>query len=109
MMSDDPTARIVAALDRFGADLGDLREHLDQPRAVMLGRLDRLRTAYSTLQHDIAFTLADRNRLLIAAQSAMDEAHELAIQVATMQKQINLLTARVDKIDRRGNGLAKQG
>jgi vacuolar-type H+-ATPase subunit D/Vma8 len=39
----------------------------------------------------------------------MDEAHELAIQVATMQKQINLLTARVDKIDRRGNGLAKQG
>ena len=108
-MSDNPTARIVAALDRFGADLGELREHLDQPHADVLRRLDRLRTAYSTLQRDIAFTLADRNRLLIAAQNVMDEAHALAIQIAAMQKQISVLKARVDKIDRRGDGHAEQG
>ena len=108
-MSDNPTARIVAALDRFGADLGELREHLDQPHADVLRRLDHLRTAYSTLQQDIVFSLVDRNRLLIAAQSALDEAHRLAIQLAVMRKQINILTLRVDEIDRRDNGLAKQG
>ncbi len=108
-MSDDPTTRIVAALDRFGADLGELRDYLDQPHADVLRNLNRLQTSYSTLQYDIAFTLADRKRLLIATESAMDEAHELAIRVAAMQKQINLLTERVDDIERRGNGHAKQG
>ncbi len=107
-MSDDPTARIVSALDRFREDLSQLRGQFDQPRPELQRRLDRLQTEYATLQHDIAFNLAERDRLTIAAQSAIDEPRALANQVTAMEGQVRLLMARVDTIDRRGNGHAKQ-
>jgi hypothetical protein len=43
-MTDHSTTDIVCALGRFGENLKDLREHLDEPRADLLWRLDRLQT-----------------------------------------------------------------
>jgi hypothetical protein len=65
-----------------------------------------MEAAYATMEHDIAFTLTERNRLMIVAQSAIDESRALANQVAAMEGQVRVLAARVDTIDPRGNGHA---
>ena len=119
-MSDDPTARILAAIEALRGDMGQLRADMiartDGLRADMgrlrvdvMGRIDRLQNSFSSMQQDITVNFAASDRVERAARNATDETRALADQVNAMERQIRLLGARVTELENGGDGHPKRG
>jgi chromosome segregation ATPase len=87
----------------------DMVDRTDRLRVDMMERMDRLQNAFSSMQQDITVNFAASDRADRMVRHATDETRALADQVSAMVRQIRVLTVRVDEIDRRGNGHAKQG
>jgi chromosome segregation ATPase len=105
--------QVRADMTQLRADMIDrtdgLRADLEQLRIGMMERMDRLQNAFSSMQQDITVNFAASDRADRMVRAATDETRALADQVSAMVRQIRVLTMRVDEIDRRGDGHAKQG
>jgi hypothetical protein len=137
-MSDDPTARVLAAIAQLGvevvqlrgdmtqlpgdmidrtdglrADMMQFRADMDRLRIDVMGRMDRLPSVFSGMQQDITvnFAAADRAERIArnAADSVRDEMRAVVDQVSAMERQIRTLGARVTHLVIGDNGLGKQG
>jgi chromosome segregation ATPase len=139
-LSDDPTARILAAIDQLRGDVnalrGDmtilrgevgtlrddlsalreemtdrtnrLRADMDRLRVDVMERMDRLQNGFTLIKEEITVSDVANDRVERMVRNATDETRALAEQVTAMGRQIRLLSARIDDIERGGNGQAKR-
>lgn len=105
-MNADTTPRILAAADRFGADLKAVRGLLDMPRDALLRHVSTLYRTYQSLREQVASGLEIRDRLLTETQDALGELRALVGRVIEMETELRDLRARVDEIERHGDRYA---
>ena len=104
-MSDDPTARILAALERLAAGQDRLRAdfdkrggEIDRLRGDLMARMDRLQDAI-TLQHDdVIVSMGAAERAERIARGASEETRALGEIVTVQTRQIQRLQSDIRQL-----------
>ena len=115
-MSDDPTTRILAAVDVLGSNLellrgevgglreevgglrgevGGLRGDVIRFRAEIMGRIDRLQDAVSSVRDDGIVNFARADRVESIARESADQVRAMGVELSGMHRQIQRLQSDV--------------
>jgi uncharacterized coiled-coil protein SlyX len=105
-MSDDPTSRILAAIEGMRADLtahmaridrrqDDLTARMDRLGADLMARMDRLQDELTLRSEDATVNLGTVGRAERIAKAAQDEVRAFGDMVTAMARQIQRLQTEV--------------
>ena len=97
-MSDDPTARILAAIDKVSVDLTQLRGDLTQLRVDLMARMDRLQDQLALQQDADIVNHGAAERAERIAMGASAEVRAMGEQVSGMVRQIQRLQTDVRQL-----------
>jgi flagellar hook-associated protein FlgK len=94
-MSDDPTARILSALERLVQGQAKLDSDVTRLRSDLMARMDRIQNAITAIRDDIAVNFGTADAVRRANDNTRDELRALVEQVNSMVRQINRLQTDV--------------
>ena len=102
MAAENATTR--AAVTNMQAAIMDTRAAVTDTRVAVMDRIDRLQGVVEQLRTEMTVNWATADTAIRRVRGAEDEARGLYELVAAMQREIQVLSARVDGMQGRGAG-----
>ena len=102
-MNDDPTMRILAAIEGVRSEVADLRSEVASLRVDVMSRIDRLQDRLTTQHEAEVVNLGVAERAERIAKTTEDNVRTMGEQISALVRMVHTLSGRVDHLEDRSS------